>query len=452
MEHSAAVQPKPSVHPEPAWPAIFQGDPQWELAQRVVAGPHFCRSPLLSKFLLFVVAETLAGRGSDITEHQIGVRVFDRPPDYRTLEDNIVRNYARQLRKRLAEHFAEQGSAEPLRIEIPLGGYVPVFVSAEQSNKEEAGLRALDHGRPGHAELPRQGAEQIAPSRPRALRIVLGVALAAAYSAALICATWYAATRPTSMQPQPQEPAHALWSAMFGGPASCYIVPSDAGFNLLEDLSRRPVPLAEYIAGSYQKLPLGGVDPHSAEDLRSQQLTPFVDLEISSALAHLTADNSQRVFVRFPRDIRLDDLKSANAVIIGSVGSNPWAAIAEQNANFRIVDRPGMEGAFIENAKPRPGEAATYASHWNEPAHETFAVVAFLPNLSGNGHLLVLEGLDVAGTQAAAEILLHPSAIDSILKSAARPDGSLRSFEVLLRSTSIESNATGPQVIASRIY
>ncbi len=79
-------------------------------------------------------------------------------------------------------------------------------------------------------------------------------------------------------------------------------------------------------------------------------------------------------------------------------------------------------------------------------------LIAFLPNLGGNGHLLVLEGLDVAGTQAAAEMLLHPSAIDPILKSATRPDGSLRNFEVLLRSTSIESNATGTQVIASRIY
>ncbi len=76
--------------------------------------PHFARSPLLSKFLLFVVAETLEGRGNEITEHQIGVQVFDRPADYRTLEDNIVRNYARQLRKRLAEHFADQGNSEPV--------------------------------------------------------------------------------------------------------------------------------------------------------------------------------------------------------------------------------------------------------------------------------------------------------------------------------------------------
>lgn len=452
MENSAAVQPRQSVVPEEAWPPSFQDDPQWELAQRVVTGPHFCRSPLLSKFLLFVVAETLAGRGNDITEHQTGVQVFDRPPDYRTLEDNIVRNYARQLRKRLAEHFADQGNAEPLRIEIPLGGYIPVFVSSQQCAREEAdALPVSQRSRSNSVEFPDEGAEQVAPIRSRALRIVLGVALAAAYSAALIGITWYATT-PAPASQKAQEPAHALWATLFGGPANCYIVPSDAGFNLLEDLSRRPVPLAEYIAGSYQKLPLGGVDAHSAEDLRSQQLTPFVDLQIAAALGRLTDNDPQRVFIRFPRDIRLDDLKSANAVIIGSVGSNPWAVIAESYANFRIVYRPGMEGATIVNMKPQPGEAVSYASHWNEPAHETFALIAFLPNLSGNGHLLVLEGLDVAGTQAAAEMLLHPAGIDSILKRAIRPDGSLRNFEVLLRSTSIESNATATQVIASRIY
>jgi hypothetical protein len=111
-----------------------------------------------------------------------------------------------------------------------------------------------------------------------------------------------------------------------------------------------------------------------------------------------------------------------------------------------------MQGALIINAQPRPGEAASYESHWNEPSHETYALIAFLPNLGGTGHLLLIQGLDVAGTQAAAETLFHPSAIASILKSATRTDGSLRFFEILLRSTSIESNSAGSQVIASRIY
>ena len=170
------------------------------------------------------------------------------------------------------------------------------------------------------------------------------------------------------------------------------------------------------------------------------------------ALAHLPEESQQRVFVRFPRDLRLDDLKSSNAIIIGSVSSNPWASIAEFKANFRIVDQPGMQSATILNLKPLPGEASSYESRWSEPAHETFALIGFLPNLSGNGHLLVLEGLDVAGTQAAAEMLLHPSSIDPILQRATRPDGSLRNFEVLLGATSIDSSAMETRVIASRIY
>jgi hypothetical protein len=469
MDRLTAVQQKQKTPlPEEARPSSLQEDPYWELAQRVVSGPHFARSPLLSKFLLFVVAETLEGRAGEITEHQIGVQVFDRPADYRTLEDNIVRNYARQLRKRLAEHFAEQGAAEPVRIDIPVGGYVPVFVHASDGDplhNTPAAPIPLHVLAPQPEPVPAPSAAEPSPDQPvspegsKWPRRLIAFVLAAAYSAALVAVTWFAASRQIASHPAPEsspasspEPAQVLWSALFGGPANSYFVPSDAGFNLLEDLARRPVPLADYIAGSYQELPLNGVDAHSAADLRSQQLVPFVDLQIAAALAHLRVENPQHIFIRFPRDLRLDDLKSANAIIIGSVGSNPWAAIAEANANFRIVDRPGMEGAQITNRNPQPGESPSYLSRWNEPAHDTYALIEFLPNLSGSGHLLVLEGLDVAGTQAAAEMLLRPSAIAPILKRATRPDGSLRYFEVLLRSTSIESNATGTQVIASRIY
>lgn len=432
--------------------ADLQHDPRWELVQRVIAAAHFSRSPLLSRFLLFVVAETLEGRAHEITEHQIGVQVFDRPADYRTLEDNIVRNYARQLRKRLAEHFAADGNSERWRVEIPVGGYVPVFLDTWESR------RAAQPGRLGPVPVTLQiraagtalEDEAVATGWPRWRRKLQPALALVAYSSLLVSATWLVARNRTANPPP--EPAHLLWANLFNTSANCYIVPSDAGFNLLEDLSHRPVPLAEYMQGLYQTMPLPSVDEHSAQDLRSQELTPFVDSQIVASLAGLREANPNRVSVRFPRDLRLDDLKNANAVILGSVSSNPWAAVAEANAGFRIVDSPGMQGATILNLKPQPGEAASYVSHWDEPAHETFALIAYVPNLSGTGNLLVLQGLDVAGTQAAAEILFRPSAMESILKRAARPDGTLNHFEVLLRSTSIESNATGAQIIATRIY
>jgi hypothetical protein len=58
----------------------------------------------------------------------------------------------------------------------------------------------------------------------------------------------------------------------------------------------------------------------------------------------------------------------------------------------------------------------------------------------------------VAGTQAAGEALLRPELIEPILRNAMRADGTLRNFEILLRSTSIESSATGTSVIGTRIY
>ena len=197
-----------------------------------------------------------------------------------------------------------------------------------------------------------------------------------AYSGLLIFITWFVVAGARAPL-RTQDPVHPLWEALFQGTANAYIVPADAGFNLIEDLSRRPLSLADYIKDDYLNLPLAGVDPHSADDLRSQYFTSFVDFQTVAALARLPEYNPQRALLRFPRDLRLDDLKNANAILIGSVGSNPWAVLPENSANFRIVYRQTMEGATIVNAKPQPGEAQSYASRWNEPAHETFALIRF---------------------------------------------------------------------------
>ena len=452
MERSNAIQhEQKALNSHETWSQKLQVDPRWHLAQRVVSGSHFARSPLLTRFLLFVVAETIEGREEEITEHQIGVQVFDRRPGYSTIEDNIVRNYARQLRRRLAEYFAAEGNSETLRIEIPLGGYVPFFHAADEPRPDAvvvSRLPVMVHSE--GADSLERGSDN-AP-RHRWRRRLLGATVAVVYSGVLICVTWVAAARVSAPHPLPLEPTHALWTALFDGQVNTYIVPADAGFNLLEDLSHRPLQLADYIKGDYLELPLAGVDEHSADDLRSQHFTSFVDFQTVASLARLPEYDPQRTFLRFPRDLRLDDLKNASAVIIGSVGSNPWASIPESSSNFRIVYRRGMQGATIVNMKPQNGEAASFVSQWNEPAHETYALITFTPNLEGNGRLLLLQGLDVAGTQAAAEALFHPAAIAPILQRATRPDGSLRFFEILLRSTSIDSSAAGTEVVASRIY
>jgi hypothetical protein len=445
-------------------PDSLDSDPYWCLAQRVVTGSQFERSPLLSRFLLYVVSETLLGRRDGITEHQIGVHVFGRPATYKTDEDNIVRNYARQLRKRLAEYFAEDSCAT--RIEIPIGGYVPVFTPVSEADDEgkldiRFDLKLAGNGvshpqtvLPFDAGLANEAQLSLKRSNTSAFlkkHPFIGYLWIVVYTVAIICCTWIVAAHVLAPHPAPQ-PAELLWRAMLLGANNTYVVPPDTGLNLLEDISHRSLPLADYIRGSYFDLPLGQIDEHTAQDLHTQQFTDFVSLQVATALAQQPEYNAAHVRLRFPRDLRLDDLKTSNVILLGSASSNPWAAIADNETNFRIVPNADMRGASIVNAKPEPGEAASYASHWNEPAHETYALIAFVPNLGGNGHMLLLEGLDVAGTQSAAELLFHSDAISPILRRARRADGSLRSFEILLRSTSIQSNAAGSQIVATRIH
>jgi hypothetical protein len=429
----------------------LQHDPRWLLVRRILSGRQLVRSHLLSRFLLYIVTETIEGRQDAITEHRVGVHVFGRPSSYRTVEDNIVRNYARQLRKRIAEHFADHDDEE-MRVEIPMGGYVPLFTVREP---------AAPHQHSDAVTLPEVGDEGIRRrmSAPRnsggkawwnSRRLAWAGLSLVVYSGALVWSTYWAVSRPGKSHVE-VAPLRSLWQAMLDGPGDTYIVPPDAGLNLVEDLSHHPLPLTDYIESGYSKLPLPGFDSHSADDLRTHEFTDFETLQIITELTRLPEYSYRRASLRFPRDLRLDDLKNANAVIVGSVCRNPWAAIADEPANFSIVCSESMQSSAIVNKKPRAGEEPSYVSHWNEPTHATYALILLVPNLSGDGHLLLIEGLDVAGTQAAAELLLQSDAIAPILQRARRPDGSLGYFEVLLRATSIQSSAMGTRVIASRI-
>src|ERR1700742_4853508 len=98
-----------------------------QLALRISASGSLGRSDLLSDFLLYIVDRSIRGRTDEITEQRIGVAVFSRAEDYDPNDDNIVRSYARKLRKRIDEYFATEGREETLRLEIPRGGYAPFF-------------------------------------------------------------------------------------------------------------------------------------------------------------------------------------------------------------------------------------------------------------------------------------------------------------------------------------
>jgi TolB-like protein/Flp pilus assembly protein TadD len=99
--------------------------------ERILASAGFVRSERLSRFLRFVVEQQLEGRADQLKESVVGVEVFDRKPGYDPRRDPVVRMEAAKLRARLAEYYAGE-AAGPLVIELPKGGYSPVFRDAEE--------------------------------------------------------------------------------------------------------------------------------------------------------------------------------------------------------------------------------------------------------------------------------------------------------------------------------
>lgn len=100
--------------------------------ERMLAHLPLVTSPSLSRFLRFIVGETLAGRGESITENSLAALVFDRPGDFNRRTDPIVRVQAHYLRARIARYYAGPGAADSLRIELPGRTYIPVFRTVAQ--------------------------------------------------------------------------------------------------------------------------------------------------------------------------------------------------------------------------------------------------------------------------------------------------------------------------------
>jgi serine/threonine-protein kinase len=95
--------------------------------ERVLESAIFKRNERLSAFLRFVVEQTLEGHTQELKESVIATEVFSRKPDYNPKHDPIVRTEATRLRARLRQYYAEEGKSDPLVIDLPRGGYVPVF-------------------------------------------------------------------------------------------------------------------------------------------------------------------------------------------------------------------------------------------------------------------------------------------------------------------------------------
>jgi hypothetical protein len=446
-------------------------DPRWHLVQRIVVSRSMGRSPLLSEFLLYICDRHLRNQAAELTEQRIGVHVFGRSEGYNSNDDNIVRNYARTLRKRVEDYFATEGKHEDLRLEIPRGAYVPVFYSRPTENLPQPGETpasadawCMDNSSPDKSPslieetpLPAKGSIPLLSGRRLfayrfvALCFILAAAVVIYWSLHGFPHAWRAAAAPAS---QPISPSDALWGQLFQKERDTFVVPADSGLVIMQGLTRHPVSLGDYVSGKYQSdgTSHAAISAGDVRELGTRRYTSIVDLNLVLRLSRVKQVVPQRMMVCYARDLRMDDVRSDNAILLGSVDANPWVGLFEQQLNFRFSFDPKSDSApVILNQHPLGGEQLVYANHHDGSWHSTFGRIAYLSNLDGSGHVLLLGGLNMAGTQAAGEFVLNPNLMRPTLDHARAPNGSLRPFEILIETSNVGANASSPHVVSERV-
>jgi hypothetical protein len=455
-------------------------DPRWQLARRISASGSLGRSRLLSEFLLYIVDRHIRDRTDEITEQQIGILVFGRAEGYDSNDDNIVRSYARNLRKRIEEYYATEGREEPLRLEIPRGGYAPTFSTRALEKDPSPDNPITQHPTlspvSSDADAPLCVSSTPEPEAPRPLPPLADV------PAPVLIARWHTAARTalrkhgvflalcvgiavglgsTGVLPlhflkrafpsRTESASAALWSQLFSSDRDTFIVPSDDGLVIMQRLTERPVPLASYLNGSYRANVKTNADPGASEILKlgGRRYTSVVDLAFVARLAQLDEVVPARMMVRYARDLRMDDLRSGNAILIGSIEANPWIELFQPHLNFRFRINVGTDKpSGIVNSNPRVGENAIYGTPDQD---HTYGLIAYVPNLTSTGHILIVGGLNTAGTEAATTFLLTPALMMPTLERAKIAHGGLKPFEVLIGAGSVATNASAPQLILERI-
>ena len=412
-------------------------DIRWQLIERITASPPFQKSTRLRDLLRFMAERTIHGQPQDLTEHRIGSAVFGKPQDYSVVEDSSVRVHVRQLRLKLHEYFDGEGRDETCIVEIPKGAYTTVFRTVEQKTAATPVVNNL-----------------IDVSKPWLRLLPWGLA-------ALFLVTTVAGWL---RSPSVSKPTSAPWplATLFDqGNRPLQIVVADINYGMLRLIDEQPVTLERYLSPAYRSGdPIANAHPTASEArvmkyLSGSLLTSYADVVVVSTLMRLTGDSNDRLVIRSARELRPRDLEEGSFVFVGSPSSNPWVSYFQDKLNFQ--EREGVVGEspkFFQNLHPRSGEQETYHGLvFTGSSGEDYATISLLPLPNGRGSVLILQGLQQEGTEAAG-LFLEDATNRQKLQQALGISGSPGRpvyFEALIRTNAIAGSSNATTIVATRV-
>ncbi len=423
------------------------------LLLRVVNSQELKRSSRLRELLLYLGKRSLSLPKATIREQEIGAAVFERPADYDTNIDNIVRVNVSELRKRLAHYFLEEGTDEKAVVEIPRGGYSLVFLPRPAGALQSAALNSPERVQPAPMPLeevrPVKDDPKLSPRNSLAMPAVWSGVLVLAV-AALSFLFWENHALRNQLRPWQADPAsEAFWSQFFASGDPVDIVTADTSYALAEDMLRRPISLDDYLDYKYKSYgDLPGITPATRDALNlvlDRNTGSVGDFEAAERIMEIAA-HSPALKLASAREYTPRSIKNNNVILIGSRESNPWVELYKDKLNFYVEYDPALHRSYVANRSPAAGEESVYEILNDKD--RAYSVVAFVPNLSERRYTLIIAGTDSQGTRAAGEFITSRNGLAAIREKL--PAARYPYFEVLLSSSRIEGTTLDTSIQAWR--
>ena len=417
--------------------------------ERVCASREFRRSEQCKRFLTYVCDLALRGNSAQINEYTIGVEIFHRAPDYSPAEDGVVRRQAHILRRKLDAYYAGEGLADKVRVEIPVGRYVPVF-------RLEA---------PEDRSQPRPGGAPLGLNHLKWLAIVACaiVVAGASYVAGRL------GTRPSttegvlSVTGTIPKPIGEIWAPWFRDPAGVTFCLANSRVAVVHSVPDpklqdshpehfRPDAAAERGLRQFFRFPPGGYLFYRPSETK----TGIAESIAAVTLAQMFGRYGIPVQATESRLLNWGDLRSGNYILLGHNEANPWVDKLLHKHPFRLGDSLGIR-RYIENSNPAPGEKPTYfkeAAVQNIDPVIEYGLVSMLPGLDDRHILLLVTGLDGQASQMASEFLSQPARLEQVigrLKGIAPAHSGPWYFQFILRTEVREKLATRADIVAVRV-
>jgi len=386
--------------------------------QRMLHDPLFSQSRRYPRLFRRIVEESLAGNFDSLKERVLGIELFERPLEYDTNADAIVRVTAAELRKRIAQYYHEKEHQTELHIDVPVGGYVAEFSPPPILAEPEADVAVEVVVAESHEpqDLPETARTDRRISRRWSLLVVAGIVFVAITAIAL--RSWYGS----------RDEVDEFWRPFIGN-----------GVRPLLCVGQLPVAI----------MPQGPQDS-LARLLLGQKPVSISDAVVVSEYATYLGTKETRPRIQVSTATNYADLRQHPVLLIGGLDNN-WTLRFLKGLRYQMHSEPNSSILQVyDSSNPNGPTWKMDFAQTSEHVAEDYGIVARFYAPTTESTVVIAAGLGENGTAAAADFLLHSQYLKEI-DPQSPAQWKNKNMELVIKTQIIDGNA-GPPVIVARYF